>query len=120
MERTVLKVLVANRKKSSLYSFALFVLGFLLFIEWLRPLHEISQTGSLPLLMMYVAFVFLLSFFGLPFWFTIPLHFIAMLYIIHSAHFSGAILDKSWFYMFAADLIKMFALQGVSDVSRTF
>ena len=36
-------------KQRGVYSFALYIFGFFLLWEWLRPLGEITDTGEIPL-----------------------------------------------------------------------
>ncbi|PAF39547.1 hypothetical protein CHH69_07605, partial [Terribacillus saccharophilus] len=48
--------------------YLIFVCGFLLFWEWLRPLDQISDTGNLPIFVVFTAICFLLSALKLRWW----------------------------------------------------
>lgn len=51
------------KEKKSIPSFFIMTAGFLLFWEWLRPLGQVTDTGHIPLLVLYAALCFLVSFF---------------------------------------------------------
>ncbi|MFC4401709.1 transglutaminaseTgpA domain-containing protein [Gracilibacillus xinjiangensis] len=52
-----------TNKNFSFPSLLILAAGFLLFWEWLRPLKQITDTGSLHLFIIYTGYCFLLSFF---------------------------------------------------------
>lgn len=112
--------------KPSLYSFALFLLAFFLFLEWLRPLRYIGNTGALELILLFTMFVFLLAYLQPPLWLTLPLVLFAMLYVLHNAHFADVpLMAVDWLRVVIADFANMFVLLMalewglISDVVRT-
>ncbi|QDP42071.1 DUF4129 domain-containing protein [Radiobacillus deserti] len=79
------------------YQSIIYLCGFLLFWEWLRPLEEISDTGSVPVFVLYAAFCFLISFFQVRWWISFPLKLAGMLFILDSLFLSEALFSKPWF-----------------------
>ncbi|MCA0989606.1 transglutaminase TgpA family protein [Guptibacillus algicola] len=94
----------ADQKLDWIYSLLLYGLGFLLFWEWLRPLSVISNTGEPEVFILFTAFLFLMSYFQIPFWLSFPIKAIAMTYALHSLFFPGAFLEMIWFKYFLSDV----------------
>lgn len=82
----------------------LYILGFLLFWEWLRPLAVITKNGDLSVFVMYTAFAFLMSYLQLPFWLTTPAKILAMLYALHSLFFFDSFFDLKWLGYLAGNI----------------
>ena len=107
----------------SLYSFLLFILGFLLLWEWVLPLEEVLPV---PIMLLFFIVVFLCSYFHISAFITIPIYAFSMLFVIHSIHFEGSFFDFDWlvlFFIHLSDLIQsIISVQfyHISDVSRTF
>ncbi|WP_233144165.1 DUF4129 domain-containing transglutaminase family protein [Lottiidibacillus patelloidae] len=93
-----------NEEKKNSSSFLLFVLGFLLFLEWLRPLPEITETGHLGLFMMFSAYTFFLSYMQLPILVAFPVKLAMVLYVIHVLFYTGPLLEISWIGQFIDSL----------------
>ncbi|WP_377891808.1 DUF3488 and DUF4129 domain-containing transglutaminase family protein [Alkalihalobacillus sp. R86527] len=94
----------ADQKLDWMYSLLLYGLGFLLFWEWLRPLAVISNTGETEVFILFTAFLFLMSYFQIPFWLSFPIKAIAMIYALHSLFFPGAFFEMMWFDYFLSDV----------------
>ena len=115
-----------NEKTDWLYSLLLYGLGFLLFWEWLRPLTVISDTGQTEIFILFTAFLFLLSYFQLPFWLSFPIKGVALIYALHAMFFPGPFFDFLWLDYFVSDFSKNMSLlfatnfDGLSNVFRTF
>lgn len=90
-----------QRSNHWLMTLLLYLMGFMLFWEWLRPLSVITKTGDLNVFVMYAAFAFLLSYLQLPIWISAPAKVLAMLYALHSLFFFKSLFDLSWLsYLF--------------------
>ncbi|MYL66105.1 DUF4129 domain-containing protein [Bacillus hwajinpoensis] len=115
-----------NEKTDWLYALLLYGLGFLLFWEWLRPLSIISDTGQTKIFILFTAFLFLLSYFQLPFWLSFPIKGVAMVYALHAMFFPGPFFDFLWLDYFLSDFSKNIGLlfdggfDSLSNVFRTF
>lgn len=121
-----MKVRIIKNTNLTLHTFVLYCLGFILLWEWLRPIQEVSPLASIPLLLLFSALVFLLSYVKITAFLSIPIYIVAILYVVHSVHFQGSIFDPQWFFQFWAHIVHLFQamLTGqfheISDVSRTF
>ncbi|TKD66325.1 transglutaminase TgpA family protein [Pseudalkalibacillus hwajinpoensis] len=93
-----------NEKTDWLYSLLLYGLGFLLFWEWLRPLTVISDTGQTEIFILFTGFLFLLSYFQLPFWLSFPIKSASLIYALHAMFFPGPFFDFLWFDYFLSDV----------------
>jgi hypothetical protein len=118
---------VRSTKSNQAFSLLLYVLGFLLFWEWLRPLAVIAKETDLSYFISFAAFSFLLAYLRLPIWVTFPAKLLAMIYAIHLLFFyNSSIVDPLWVSYFMSDfhdnVIFMFNgnWAGMSDLFRSF
>ncbi|MFP7478353.1 transglutaminaseTgpA domain-containing protein [Terribacillus saccharophilus] len=84
--------------------YLIFVCGFLLFWEWLRPLDQISDTGNLPIFIMFTAICFLLSMFKLRWWLSFLLKFILMVIVLQAFLIQENLVSGSWFTFILTEL----------------
>ncbi|MBB6454879.1 transglutaminase-like putative cysteine protease [Salirhabdus euzebyi] len=82
----------------------IYICSFLLFWEWLRPLQEITDTGSVFIFIVYTAFCFFLSYMQLQWWITSPLKLIGLLFILDGLFIQEGFLSKAWIDYLVADL----------------
>ncbi|WP_458414946.1 transglutaminase TgpA family protein [Schinkia sp. CFF1] len=117
---------MTNHHRFHLYNFVLYILGFILFWEWLRPLEVVTDTGNSIYFVTFAAVCFLLYFLKLPIWASIPIRFVFLLYILHALFFEGSFLQLEWLYRFYADIVmNSQALLGtqwleLTDLFRSF
>lgn len=109
------------------YSFLLYLLAFLLFWEWLRPLTVITDTSNIDYFIGFAAFSFFLSYLRFPIWITSPAKFIALIYALHmlffynTSFFSGLWIDfflddfkKNMIFLFDGNWV------GLTNLFRSF
>ncbi|TCP24089.1 transglutaminase superfamily protein [Scopulibacillus darangshiensis] len=113
--------------KSKYYSLLLYLLGFMLFWEWLRPISEIAHVNDTYLFLFFTAFCFILSYMRWPLWLTFPMKFVAMLFCLHTLFFiNSSIINVEWLIYVVEDTIKNISFmfygnwEGLSDLFRTF
>ncbi|WP_085521020.1 DUF4129 domain-containing transglutaminase family protein [Tuberibacillus sp. Marseille-P3662] len=113
--------------KSSYFTLVLYVLGFLLYWEWLRPLTAITRTANVEYFVSFAALSFLLSFLRLPIWVSFPAKLVAMLYAIHVLFFfNSSLLDPLWVEFLLQDIHKnlSFLIEGnwvgMTNLFRSF
>ncbi len=115
-----------DKQKFSVGSFLLYMLGFLLFWEWLRPLSTFTDTDYLSIFVLFSAFLFTLSYFELSVWVAFPIKVLALLYALHSIYFPVSFFDFQWMTYLMNDLFgsmkHAFARDwdNMSSISRTF
>ncbi|MBH0171658.1 transglutaminase domain-containing protein [Fictibacillus sp. 18YEL24] len=85
-----------QQQASTLHVLVLYALGFLLLWEWLRPLKELTTTNDIQIFVMYTLFLFIVTYFQLPFWISFPVKLGAMLYALHSLYFFDVFLSFKW------------------------
>lgn len=84
--------------------YLIFVCGFLLFWEWLRPLDQISDTGNLPIFIMFTAICFLLSVFKLRWWLSFLLKLALTLIVLQVFLVEENLLSADWFAFMQTEL----------------
>ncbi|GGE35796.1 hypothetical protein GCM10011391_13210 [Pullulanibacillus camelliae] len=99
-----------QQAKAQFLSLFLFILGFLLFWEWLRPLAVITNTEHVNDFVGFAVFSFLLTYLRLPFWLAFPLKFIAIFFVLHLLFFYNTpLFDRLWLDYFVDDIHKNLA-----------
>ncbi len=88
----------------------LYGLGFLLFLEWLRPLETVTDTGDLTVFVMFAAFCFFLSFLHVNFFLSIVLKGSFLFYLLNSLFLDEAFLSFKWVPIVVNDVIYNIAL----------
>ncbi len=117
---------VDERQKFTMGSFLLYMLGFLLFWEWLRPLSTFTDTSYLSIFVLFSAFLFTISYFELSIWVSFPIKLLALAYALHTIYFPVSFFDVQWVTYLANDLMNasQHALardwDSMSNLSRTF
>lgn len=109
------------------YSLLLYILGFLLFWEWLRPLSVVTDTADIDYFVGFAAFSFFLSYLRFPVWITFPAKFIAMIYAIHAVFFyNSPLFSGMWLGYFLDDFQKNIVFMfngnwvGLTNLFRSF
>lgn len=90
--------------QSKVFSVLLYVGGFLLLLEWLYPLGDISDTGNVIAFVLFAGFCFLLSLIKLTRWIAIPLKTIAAVVILDGLFLQATITTSAWFQEFYLQL----------------
>lgn len=108
------------------YNIGLYVLGFILFWEWLRPLEIVTDTANSIYFVIFAGSCFLLYFLRIPFWLSSPLRFVFLLYILHALFFEGSFFNVEWLYGLYGDValntqsLLNSQWMKMSDLFRTF
>lgn len=117
---------MTKHRQFNLYNIVLYLLGFILIWEWLRPLEVVTDTGNSIYFVIFTAICFLLYFLRLPFLLSMPLRFILLLYILHDLFFDGSFIRMDWLYILYRDIVintkALFQSQWfeMSDLYRSF
>ena len=117
---------MTHHRRFNLYNIVLYLLGFILIWEWLRPLEVVTDTANSIYFVIFTAICFSLYFLRLPLWLSMPLRFILLLYILHDLFFEGSFIAMSWISSFYEDLVintsALFDSQWfeMSDLYRSF
>ncbi len=85
-------------------NFFLYALTYLLLLEWLMPLPDITDTGYINVFMVFTAFFFLITFFQFPLWISFPIKVIVIFYGIHLIFFDIPFLSTLWWQFLLAEI----------------
>lgn len=85
----------SQKQDKTLHTFLLYLAGFCLFLEWLYPLSDISET-NIGIFILFAFYCFLISYFQWHWLISIAAKGIGLLFIIHSLYFEAGFLDFSW------------------------
>ena len=80
-----------------IYKLTIYVIGFLLFCEWLLPLETITNTDDVSIFFIYAAFCFFVSFLQVQWWISMPLKFIGLAFILDGLYIAERIFSRDWF-----------------------
>lgn len=93
-----------HNKFPLIYIIILYSCGFLLFLEWLYPLHILGTTDHILVFLLFAAFCFLISFLQLHWLIGSTLKTIAFIFIIQGLFYSTSLFDIEWVLSFAEDI----------------
>ncbi|WP_328701140.1 transglutaminase TgpA family protein [Aquibacillus kalidii] len=86
-----------SHNMSLIYQSIIYVCGFFLFWEWLRPLDTITDTGSVPVFVIFTGFCFFLSLLKVKWWISSPLKIAGIIFIIDSLFIPEGLFSPGWF-----------------------
>ncbi|MFG6150040.1 DUF4129 domain-containing transglutaminase family protein [Halobacillus sp. B23F22_1] len=84
-------------KHQRFYQVAIYICGFLLFMEWLRPLEIIADFNNVSVFFIYAAFCFFISFLQVNWVISVPLKLIGLIFIIDGLYMGERIFSSNWF-----------------------
>ncbi|WP_152657944.1 transglutaminase domain-containing protein [Oceanobacillus sp. CFH 90083] len=79
----------------TLHTLLLYIAGFCLFLEWLYPLEDISET-SIGVFILFALYCFFISYFQLHWLVSFPVKGFGLLLIVHLLYFETSFLDLQW------------------------
>lgn len=85
-------------------SFITYMCGYLLLMEWLIPLPEISNTGYISFFAFVTAFFFLIVFLDLPWWVTWSLIGLTIITVLHFIFYDEIFFSLAWWQLFIEDI----------------
>lgn len=94
-----------GNKKQTMPALLLYLLGFLLLWEWLRPVDELTDTGNIHIFLVFLSLCLVLSFLKVQVFVGALLKTVYILYFIHHYYFEGSFFQLSWLSQFLGDLI---------------
>lgn len=82
--------------KSNLYNVILYLGGLALFLEWLYPIEQVTDTSSIKIFLIYTIFCFLISLLQLKWWTSFLLKGFGLLFILNELYFDMTFLSREW------------------------
>ncbi|MGF9966833.1 transglutaminase TgpA family protein [Bacillus rhizoplanae] len=113
-----------TKNQRDISRFLMYLCGFLMLLEWLRPLISVTNMERLDIFTAFIGLCFFLSFLQTK-W-NIPIKIAVILFIIHSLYYKGTFINPSWIVTFFSDIFRnityLFQVnwQGLSAAFRTF
>ncbi|WP_226035460.1 DUF4129 domain-containing transglutaminase family protein [Aquibacillus saliphilus] len=89
----------SSLNQSAVTQYIVYICGFLLFWEWLRPLESITDTGNLVLFVLYAAFCFFISMLKVNWWLSVPLKLSGIVILIDGLFLTEPIFSSAWFHL---------------------
>ncbi|MCA0970597.1 DUF3488 and transglutaminase-like domain-containing protein [Halobacillus litoralis] len=86
-----------QQNHSFIYTLTIYVIGFLLFCEWLLPLETITNTDDVTIFFIYAAFCFFVSFLQIQWWISMPLKLVGLIFIIDGLYIGERLFSRDWF-----------------------
>lgn len=99
-----------SRKHITISNFLLYVLGFLLIWEWLRPLEELTNTENVIVFNLFLALSLLLAFLRAPSLLSGTLKTVYIIFILQYLYYEESFLTFQWIQPFVAEFIDNLAL----------
>ncbi|MFZ3579647.1 transglutaminase TgpA family protein [Virgibacillus sp. DJP39] len=85
-------------KTPFMYNMILYTAGFILFLEWLYPVKDLTDTSSLIVFILYTAFCFFITLTQINWWLSYILKGAGLLYILNGLYFQEAFFSRPWLY----------------------
>lgn len=104
-----------QRVQKDFATFLLYVLGFFLLWEWLRPVEELTDTSNIIVFLVFLVLSLLLAFFGVSPVMSSIIKVLYILYELHYLYFEGSFFQFSWIEAFASDIWHNFGLLAERD-----
>ncbi|MFC7063263.1 DUF4129 domain-containing transglutaminase family protein [Halobacillus seohaensis] len=88
---------LSSVRQLNMYRIIIYICGFLLFSEWLRPLEIIADFNNVSIFFIYAAFCFFISFIQLNGVISIFLKLMGLVFIIDGLYIAERIFSRNWF-----------------------
>ncbi len=83
-------------KTPAFLTVVLYVLGFSLLMEWIKPLSQLTETGNFNVFIVFIGMAFFLYAVKAPRWIGIILKGVFILFSIHSLYFGESFFQLTW------------------------
>lgn len=103
-------------KSTVIYTSLLYICGCFLFMEWLYPLKDITDTKSINVFIFYAFFCFLINYLQMKWWLSFFLKGVVLFILIHWLYFDQSLFSIAWF----AQLVKDFSFNIDALISQDY
>ncbi|WP_100334203.1 DUF4129 domain-containing transglutaminase family protein [Bacillus alkalisoli] len=107
----------STHSERTMYSLLMHLFGFLLLLEWVRPLNQITDTANLYVFVVFVGVAFTISYLQLVPIIKVTIQAGFLLYFLHSLYFMESFLSKAWLEAFWSHMKYNFNIMLVNDWS---
>ncbi|PKR76677.1 hypothetical protein CEY16_12725 [Halalkalibacillus sediminis] len=95
---------LSTQQSKQLIGLILYAGAFLLLLEWLFPLEQITDTDNVFAFYLYLGLCFLLTVSFLPTWSTSILKFLGLVFVMDQLFYPVTIFSREWFSLFYNDI----------------
>lgn len=88
-----------------LYASIMYICGLFLFMEWLYPVEQITDTHSISIFLIYAVLCFFVSLMQVKWWLSFLLKGFGLIFILNSLFFEMMFLSPAWFKQFSMEII---------------
>lgn len=92
------------KKREYTTNIFLYLFGFILLWEWLRPLKVLTDTGNMVVFLLFISISLILSYFQLRFVYAFLIKTLFIIYVLHRLFFEGSILHIEWIHEWIQDI----------------
>ena len=92
------------KSQKHVLSFFLYLLGFLLLLEWVWPIEQLSDSADIWVFQVFLIFSLLLYLTRVPLLIRIVLKGILIIYFLHLLYFEGSFFQRDWLLLFLDEL----------------
>src|SRR5690625_974541 len=91
-------------KAPDLFTYILYICSLLLFLEWLYPVEQITDTSNITVFILYTLFCFFISALNVTWWLSFFAKGMGTLFVINGLFFDASILNPQWLKQLWVDL----------------
>jgi transglutaminase-like putative cysteine protease len=95
--------LTSQNKKRDLTAFLLYVIGFFLLWEWIRPLEQLTDTSNVWVFLMFIMASFLLEFIHVPIAVSGSIKTVLILFALNLLYMNGGFFQFGWISPFIGE-----------------
>lgn len=88
-----------------IYASIMYICGLFLFMEWLYPVEQITDTNSISIFLIYAMLCFFVSMIQMKWWFSFLLKGFGLLFILNGLYFEMTFLSPAWFDQLMMEII---------------
>src|SRR5699024_6635799 len=80
-----------------LYSIIMYLCGLFLFLEWIFPVRDITETNSITIFIIFTVYCFFISVIHMQWWLSFLLKLFGLMFILNGLYFEMLFLTPAWF-----------------------
>lgn len=107
--------MTSRKGKKDLTTFFMYVFGFFLLWEWLRPLEELTDTSNISVFLIFILLSLLLSFMRVPLLLSGLIKFVYIVSALHYLYVEESFFQLKWVPPFIKDFIENFQVLFARD-----
>lgn len=111
--------------KKNFTTLLLYVFGFLLLLEWMRPVEELTDTGNIWVFMIFLFLSLSFSYLNISTLYSFLIKTVYVIFVLQLLYFEGSFLSFEWLPFFITDMAKnvenlvMLQWDQLSDMFRS-